>query len=678
MVGINNSIEGSKNLLIAIRSELNWIFGPEGLSHMVQSVQNLVVRYKEWWFRLLTNDPTHVLVETCLLLFLVYMILGRRKSDWREKMKEKLTEEEREELLRDWKESFRAPLAPSIDGTSQHGRSFKASDAESAKTRRKIGTGIVVEKVLGSKLVIRDGNNDNENKQNEDKNDNFETDNVISNKDTTTETNKKTPKQSNESDKKKPSNSTTSSPATKTVLNFATHDFIGASSTTNTSSSSNPNNTSTNSPEYSTSTNVIKEASRQALDEYGCGSCGPRGFYGTIDAHLDLEDDFANFFHTEGAILYSDGSAAVSSTIAAFAKRGDLLLVDEGVCEAIGTGVTLSRANVKYFKHNDMEDLRRVLERVRATDQTLNRRSNDQRRFIVVEGLYKNHGTICPLDKLMALKEEFCYRLIIDESHSFGALGAHGRGALEHYNKHAMMDAEIVILGLENALGSIGGITVGNNEVVDHQRLSGAGYCFSASNPPFLARAASASLKRMIDQPIHLTTLRNNVTYFYTQLQQKMSSTTIKSKSQTSCTLSEKLLITSMKNLSPIVFIKLVQEEPMKETKTSTTTTKGKNGSKGKNSSHNSNSKKSTILNLTAKQSAEQIREDQIQFLDKVAESCLQKGLAIISTGGHIHHHLTKIPSPALRLTVMSQQSQEDLDTAIQILIDVLREAFME
>ena len=117
----------------------------------------------------------------------------------------------------------------------------------------------------------------------------------------------------------------------QTVLNFATHDFLGMSDNA-----------------------AVKEASKKALAKYGCGSCGPRGFYGTIDVHLELEEAIANFVNTDGAILYSDGASAVSSTVAAFAKRGDLLVVDDGIYEPLVTGVSLSRANIKWFRHNDM------------------------------------------------------------------------------------------------------------------------------------------------------------------------------------------------------------------------------------------------------------------------------------------------------------------------------------
>lgn len=127
----------------------------------------------------------------------------------------------------------------------------------------------------------------------------------------------------------------------RTVLNFATHDFLGMSCTNLENDEDGPGK-------------AIKEASEDALSKYGCGSCGPRGFYGTIDVHLQLEDAISKFTETEGAIMYSDGASTVTSTIAAFAKRGDLLVVDEGVYEPIVSGVALCRANVMWFRHNDM------------------------------------------------------------------------------------------------------------------------------------------------------------------------------------------------------------------------------------------------------------------------------------------------------------------------------------
>lgn len=232
---------------------------------------------------------------------------------------------------------------------------------------------------------------------------------------------------------------TMNKPIPRSVLNFATHDYL--------STSSSP---------------TLKSMALTSLSEYGCGSCGPRGFYGTIDAHLEVESCLASFLGTEGAILYSDGASAATSTVAAFAKRGDLLVVDEGVNESLLVGVSLSRANVRYFRHNDVNDLRRVLEKVRQQDLALKRKPTDQRRFLVVEGLYKNWGTICPLHDIVKLKEEFCYRLILDDSHAVGTMGEMGKGSLERCGLDPMKHCEILTFSIENALGSVGGVTVGS------------------------------------------------------------------------------------------------------------------------------------------------------------------------------------------------------------------------
>ena len=236
----------------------------------------------------------------------------------------------------------------------------------------------------------------------------------------------------------------------KAALNFATLDYLATSSS-----------------EY------LRGVAKSSLSVYGCGSCGPRGFYGTIDAHLEVEDEMSSFLQTEGAILYSDGASAVTSTVAAFAKRGDLLVVDEGVNESLLVGVNLSRANVRYFRHNDVRDLRRTLEKVAAQDAALKRKGTDQRRFIIVEGVYRNWGTFAPLQQISSLKEEFNYRLIVDDSHGIGVLGKTGRGSLEYAGLKPMVHCEILTFSIENALGSVGGMTVGSEEVVDHQRLSG-------------------------------------------------------------------------------------------------------------------------------------------------------------------------------------------------------------
>eukprot|EP00557_Chaetoceros_sp_GSL56_P006864 CAMPEP_0176497408 /NCGR_PEP_ID=MMETSP0200_2-20121128/11707_1 /TAXON_ID=947934 /ORGANISM="Chaetoceros sp., Strain GSL56" /LENGTH=554 /DNA_ID=CAMNT_0017895417 /DNA_START=535 /DNA_END=2199 /DNA_ORIENTATION=+ len=549
-------------------------------------------------------------------------------------MKDRLSEDEIRDLLEDWKKNGRLPL--NYDNHDNQNnvnitRQEDDNDNNNVQTSSSMSSSsslndivvksplddVVIEEMKGSKVVVTIPNMESEAKfggkqQQEEEGDVLQPiRSFLKGKVTSTSSSSLLNKHASDL-------STKNYPETKTktihAINFVTHDYLGMAC---------PN------PELFKK-DVVKEASIQALSKYGCGSCGPRGFYGTIDAHLDLEDAMAKFFETDGAILYSDGASCAASTVAAFAKRGDLLVVDEGIYEALGTGVTLSRANVKYFKHNDMHDLRRVLERVQATDDSLGRKLNDQRRFIVVEALYKNYGTVCPLDELVKLKEEFCYRLILDESFSFGAMGATGRGALEHFGLKPMQHAEIITISLENSMGSIGGITVGNEEVVDHQRLSGAGYCFSASLPPFLASAAQASLKRMETEPKVLATLKENIAYFYDLLQSELKDI-----------IPSKILVTSEIGLSPLVFLQLA---------------------------NNNNDGGNIVLT----------RNQQVRILDEIAQRSLEMGVFIVSTGRHVTHHLHKLPSPSLRMTIMAKQSKAEIHTAITVLKTVMEKVLDE
>lgn len=262
----------------------------------------------------------------------------------------------------------------------------------------------------------------------------------------------------------------------KELLNFVSQNFLGMPSNAD-----------------------VQEACRAAIEKYGVGSCGPRGFYGTIDVHLQLEEALAKFMGTDEGILYSYDMATVASTLPTFAKRGDLLLVDEGVNYAVQNGVSLSRSEVRWFKHNDMADLERLLNEVKAEDARSRKPLN--RRFIVVEGIYANHGDVAPLKELVRLKESFFFRLVVDESVSFGSLpGGAGRGACEYAGVEPGA-ADIVCGSLGNSLGSVGGFCVGSHEVIAHQRINASGYVFSASLPPFLASGAIAGLRVLEQQP---------------------------------------------------------------------------------------------------------------------------------------------------------------------------------
>ncbi|CAD7012066.1 unnamed protein product [Ceratitis capitata] len=244
----------------------------------------------------------------------------------------------------------------------------------------------------------------------------------------------------------------------------------------------------------------ILEDACNTLKKYGVGSCGPRGFYGTMDVHLDLEDRLAKFMGMEESVVYSYGFSTIASAIPAYAKRGDVVFADEMVNFSIQKGLDASRSTIYYYKHNDMADLERLLIEQQARDAKNPKKAAKTRRFLVAEGIYINTGEICPLPALVALRAKYKLRLFLDESISFGTLGKTGHGLTEHFNVE-LIEVDLIMAGMENSLATIGGFCVGSHFIVEHQRLSGLGYCFSASLPPLLTQAAISALDRFESEP---------------------------------------------------------------------------------------------------------------------------------------------------------------------------------
>ena len=243
------------------------------------------------------------------------------------------------------------------------------------------------------------------------------------------------------------------------------------------------------------------------------------GFYGTLDEHIDLEGKIAEFMDVDDSIMYSDAASTSASVIPAFAKRSDMVFVDDACYDAILTGVMLSRCKAIYFKHNDMADLARKLEDVAEKDKKSGASPATQRRFIIVEGIYRNTGDIVPLKEIIELKDRHHCRLILDESFSFGVLGDTGKGVTEHFGI-PMKKVDILCGSLCASAGSVGGFCIGNeSEVVNHQRLQGAGYVFSASAPPFVARSATVAIQKLADNPKLSQTVRENALQLWSGLE---------------------------------------------------------------------------------------------------------------------------------------------------------------
>ncbi|KAF5289583.1 hypothetical protein FQA39_LY15030 [Lamprigera yunnana] len=241
----------------------------------------------------------------------------------------------------------------------------------------------------------------------------------------------------------------------------------------------------------------IKKDAEQCIRKYGVGSCGPRGFYGTMDVHLTLENQISKFMELEETVVYSYGFSTVSSAISAYCKRSDIIFCDEKIGFAAIQGFKASKSTVVYFKHNDTDDLEIKLKEYK---EKLSFQKKSCSKFLIVEGIYSATGLICPLPKLMELREKYKLRIFIDESLSFGVLGKKGRGVTEHFDVDRS-NVDMIMGSLEGALGSVGGYCVGAYVIMEHQRLYGLGYCFSASLPPVLCQVAISALDAMQKNP---------------------------------------------------------------------------------------------------------------------------------------------------------------------------------
>lgn len=170
-----------------------------------------------------------------------------------------------------------------------------------------------------------------------------------------------------------------------------------------------------------------------------------------------------------------------------------IFISDECVNFAIQKGIDASRSRIVYFKHNDMRDLEEKLIEQQKLDIKKPKKAAVTKRFLIVEGIYMNTGEMCPLRELVALRSKYKLRLFLDETVSFGTIGKHGRGLTEFLGVDKI-EVDLICASLEASVESVGGFCVGSHFIVEHQRLSGLGYCFSASQPPLLTKAALTAL----------------------------------------------------------------------------------------------------------------------------------------------------------------------------------------
>ena len=228
----------------------------------------------------------------------------------------------------------------------------------------------------------------------------------------------------------------------------------------------------------------------EALHAEGTGTTGSRMANGTYSSHKMLEQKIANFFKREAAMLFTTGFQANLGMLASLAGPEDHLLLDADSHASIYDGARLSDATATRFRHNDPEDLYRRL-------KFLADRPGDK--LIVVEGIYSMLGDIAPLKEIAAVKREMGAYLLVDEAHSLGVLGAHGRGLAEEAGVEE--DVDFIVGTFSKSLGGIGGFCVSDMPDFDLLRVVSRAYMFTASLPPSVTAGVTQALDVLAAKP---------------------------------------------------------------------------------------------------------------------------------------------------------------------------------
>ena len=244
----------------------------------------------------------------------------------------------------------------------------------------------------------------------------------------------------------------------------------------------------------------VKEAAMKAIDEYGSGCTGSRYLNGTLKLHEELEERLATFMKREAALVFSTGFQTNQGTLASIIGKDDLIFADRQNHASIVDGCRLAFGKTFKFKHNDMQDLERLLN---------NNSSNSNGKLIVADGVFSMEGDVIDLPKLIQFAKEHGVRVMIDDAHSIGVLGKHGRGTAEHFGLENQVD--IVMGTFSKSLASIGGFIVGDEDVIHYIKHHARAFIFSASMPPSAVATVIAALDIIENEPERIEMLWKNV-----------------------------------------------------------------------------------------------------------------------------------------------------------------------
>jgi 8-amino-7-oxononanoate synthase len=251
----------------------------------------------------------------------------------------------------------------------------------------------------------------------------------------------------------------------------------------------------------------VRAAAADALHRYGTSVTGSRFLNGTLELHKELERRLARFVGKEAALVFSTGYQTNVGTVTAILGKGDVAILDKEAHASIVDGVMMSRGELKRFKHNDLDDLERILSKL----------PEEAGRLVVIDGVYSMGGDIAPLPQIIELCKHYGARLLLDDAHGVGVTGK-GRGTAYQFGMSD--DVDLIMGTFSKSFASIGGFIAGSEEVIHYIQHHARSLIFSASLPAPNAAAVLAALDIIETEPQHVERAWENADYMRANLRQ--------------------------------------------------------------------------------------------------------------------------------------------------------------
>jgi 8-amino-7-oxononanoate synthase len=251
-----------------------------------------------------------------------------------------------------------------------------------------------------------------------------------------------------------------------------------------------------------TSHPYVKEAAIKAVEKYGTGCTGSRFLNGTIDLHVELEARLAKFMKKEDCLVFTTGFTTNQGIISTLVGKHDVVICDRTNHASILDGCRLAYGKLIKFRHNDMEDLEEHL---------INLKDKDVGKLIVVDGVFSMEGDLADLKHIVPLAKKYGCRLMVDEAHSLGVLGKHGRGTCEELG--VLDDVDLIMGTFSKSFASLGGFVAGEAKIISYLKHNSRAFIFQAAPPPSAVATVLACLDILEKEPERLTRLRDNVSY---------------------------------------------------------------------------------------------------------------------------------------------------------------------